>query len=103
MNGTATKMMRRYATANGIASAGVCIQRNSGSVNTPPDSAIASDPAMKNAAPLPTTFLVRTRSRAPTLWPTRIAAAIPTPNTSDSRKCITLLAFDVAVSAASPR
>src|SRR5438874_1193620 len=97
-NGIPRKMMRRYATANGIASSGVCMNVRSGAVKIAPVDAMAIEPTTKKAAPLPTTRLACSRLRAPTLWPMRIAEAMPTPNTSAMRKKRIVLAFDVAVS-----
>ena len=43
------------------------------------------------------------QSPAPTHWPTRMVAAMATPNTTPSRKNSTMLAFEAAVSAAGER
>ena len=59
--------------------------------------------AAKKVALVPTTRLVSTMSLAPMYWPMRMVAAIATPKAAPISRNITVLAFEVAVSAASPR
>ncbi len=101
--GIARKMMRRYASASGRDSAGVPIAASNGCDSHQPATAITTDRPMKNVALVPMTRRACGRSRAPIDWPIRIEAAMPMPNTEPIRKNMMLLAFAVAVSAASPR
>src|SRR5690606_15877697 len=68
-----------------------------------PANAITSDTQKKNVALVPITRLAWAVSLVPIAWPTRMVAAMPTPNTAPIRKNMMLLAFAVAVSASSPR
>jgi hypothetical protein len=64
---------------------------------------MATEMAAKNVALVPTTRLVSTRLFAPMHWPMRMVAASATPNAAPMSRNITVLALEVAVSAASPR
>src|SRR3546814_6069006 len=68
-----------------------------------PAKAITSDTPKKNVALVPITRLACAVSFVPIACPTRMVAAMPTPNTAPIRKNMMLLAFAVAVSASSPR
>src|SRR5689334_12486634 len=103
MNGTARKMMRRYVTAKGRASAGVPMRCNIASQQKKPMAAITADVLVKNVALVPITRLAYVTSFRPRAWPTKIVVAIPKPNIALMRKNKIALAFDEAVSADSPR
>ncbi len=68
-----------------------------------PAMAMITDRPMKKVALVPTTRRACAMSRAPMAWPIRMVEAMPKPNTEPIRKNMMLLAFAVAVSAASPR
>ena len=57
----------------------------------------------KKVALVPTTRLAAGTSFAPMRWAMRIVAASATPKAAPISRNITVLAFEVAVSAASPR
>ena len=65
--------------------------------------AMATEMPAKKLALVPTTRLVSGRLFAPMCCPMRIVAASATPNAAPISRNITTLAFEVAVSAASPR
>ena len=64
---------------------------------------MATEMAAKNVALVPTTRLVSRRLFAPMHWPMRMVAASATPKAAPISRNITVLALEVAVSAASPR
>ena len=68
-----------------------------------PAIAIATEMAAKKVALVPTTRLVSAMSLAPMDWPMRMVAASATPKAAPISRNITVLALEVAVSAASPR
>src|SRR5579859_1714351 len=76
---------------------------NSGSHNTMPMMAITTEMAAKKVALVPTTRFASAMSFAPMHWPMRIVAAMAMPNAAPMSRNMTVLAFEVAVRAASPR
>src|SRR5262245_36674109 len=101
--GIATKITRRYDTANGSASGGVFIARNSRSQNTQPVQAITIEIATKNVLLVPTTRFASVQFFAPMYCPTSTVAAIDSPKAPPSSRNMIAFEFAVAVSAASPR
>ena len=57
----------------------------------------------KKVALVPTTCFASRRSLAPIFWPMRMVAASATPKAAPISRNMTVLALEVAVSAASPR
>src|SRR5690242_12530480 len=94
---------RMYMTASGSESAGVFIATRIDSQNTAPATDIAIESTRKNVALVPTTRLASSSRFAPRYTPTRIVAAIDSPNTPPRIRNSTLFELVVAVSAASPR
>src|SRR5215472_13260455 len=92
-----------YATARSSESGGVLMAMSSGLQSVRPSTAIATEMPVKKVALVPTTRLVLGMLLAPMYWPTRIVAASATPKAAPIRRNITVLALEVAVSAASPR
>src|SRR5579863_3441679 len=76
---------------------------SSGRDSSSPAIAMVTEMAAKKVALVPTTRLVSARSLAPMHWPMRMVAAIATPKAAPISRNITVLALEVAVSAASPR
>jgi hypothetical protein len=76
---------------------------SSGRHSTSPASAIVTEMPAKKVALVPTTRLVSGRLFAPMHWPMRMVAASATPKAAPISRNMTVLAFEVAVSAASPR
>ncbi len=68
-----------------------------------PATDITTEIRKKNVALVPTTRLASGRSFAPMHWPTRMVAAMAMPNAAPISRNMTVLAFEVAVRAASPR
>src|SRR5580700_11340177 len=99
----ATKMIRRYAMAKGIASAGVLISASSRSVIRIPNRLTPIATSAKNVALVPTTRFAASWRWAPKYWAMRMVEAIDTPKTAPIRRNVTMFEIDVAVSAASPR
>ena len=79
------------------------IAASSGWAMNQPAMAMITDRPMKKVALVPTTRRACAMSRAPIACPIRMVEAMPKPNTEPIRKNMMLLAFAVAVSAASPR
>ena len=65
--------------------------------------AITTEMAAKKVALVPTTLFASGMSFAPMHWPMRMVAAMAMPKAAPINRNMTVLAFDVAVSAASPR
>ena len=89
--------------AGSSTSGATLIARISGSHNTQPNAQMSSDSRKKKVVLVPTTCLACWTLPAPMYCPTSTVAAIDRPNTPPSSRNITILAFAVADSAASPR
>ena len=68
-----------------------------------PATARVMERQMKKVVVVPITRLTRARSPAPTAWPIRMLAAMPTPKIAPSISIMTMLEFPSAVIAVSPR
>src|SRR5665213_266849 len=86
-----------------MASCGVLIASRSRALKNQPATDIMMESNAKNVALVPTTRFASRRLPAPMCWPTRMVAAIANPKAPPKSRNMTVLAFEVAASEASPR